>query len=193
PKALLKYQDADAILAANTRKELVDELSTALSRHQISILKEAWKSGRPVIGGEIPDYGETDTDQMYRLLNQYTVLEMALKIADRRFGNVPLDRDKHAKNLILTEDFQLMSELAKHARTAIQDYDDHGIACLIAYKRVSDFKRALSLRTTTPMDSPGTYGWISLQDEKNEQALGKIPSFDELFAHQAVPDLVSRM
>ncbi|MEL7335512.1 MAG: glutamate synthase-related protein, partial [Planctomycetota bacterium] len=38
PKALLKYQDADAILAANTRKELVDELSTALSRHQISIL-----------------------------------------------------------------------------------------------------------------------------------------------------------
>ncbi|MEM6691525.1 MAG: glutamate synthase-related protein, partial [Planctomycetota bacterium] len=192
PKALLQYQDADAILAARTRKDLIDELATALAGYQITYLKSAWKSGEAVMGGVVPGYGETDTDEMFRLLNRFTVLEMAQKIASKRHGNETVDRDKAAKNLVLTEDFQLMSELSKHARKAIEDYDDMGLATLISNKRLGDFKRALSLRTTTPMESPGTYAWISHQDDKNEQALGEIPSFDELFAHNAVPDMVSR-
>ncbi|MEM6469964.1 MAG: glutamate synthase-related protein [Planctomycetota bacterium] len=194
PKALLQYQDADAIIAAKSRKELVEELATALAGHQVSLLKAAWKSGQPVIDGVVPDYGETDTEEMYRLLNRYTVLEMAQKIASDRLPSAgETEVDKSARNLILTEDFQLMSALAKHARSAIEDYDDLGIATLIANKRLADFKRALSLRMTTPMDSPGTYAWIAHQDEKNERELGTIPSFDELFARNAVPDLVARM
>ena len=42
------------------------------------------------------------------------------------------------------------------------------------------------------MDSPGTYGWILHQNAKNRDALGKIPSFDELFAQNAIPEVVAR-
>ena len=56
-----------------------------------------------------------------------------------------------------------------------------------------DFKRALSLRNSISMDSPGTYGWIIHQDEKNRTALGEIPSFDALFAQNALPEVAMRI
>ncbi|MEM9367595.1 MAG: glutamate synthase-related protein [Planctomycetota bacterium] len=189
PKALLQYQDADQILAARSRKELIDELSVALANHQIITLKRAWRSGEDVLEGAIPHYGETDTAGMFALLNQYTVLDIAQQIARKRVGQTQ-DADTAARNLVLTEDFQLMSALSKYATSAIEDYDDQGLAVLVANKRLSDFKRTLSLRMTTPMDSPATYAWLSHQDEKNERLLGKIPSFDELFAKRAVPDVL---
>ncbi|WP_422050537.1 glutamate synthase-related protein [Shimia sp.] len=194
PKALLQYQDADAILKAKTRKDLIEELSAALAEHQISTLKKAWKSGRPVHKGATPDYGEMDTEEMFRLLNSYSVLEMAQNLAVRRVGKTAdrMARDKAARNLILTEDFSLMLALSKHAKKAVNDYDDPGLATLVAHKRLSDFKRALSMRNILSMDSPGTYSWILHQDAKNRNALGSIPSFDELFAQNALPELVAR-
>ena len=193
PKALLQYQDADAILAARNRKELIDELSTALANHQIAELKSAWKLGRPVHRGAVPGYGEMDTAEMFRLLGSYIVLEQAQVIATKRVGNSDrFARDKAAKNLILTEDFGLMAGLAKHAKAAINGYDDASLATLVAHKRLSDFKRALSLRNILSMDSPGTYSWILHQSAKNRAALGEVPSFDALFAENAIPDVVAR-
>ena len=194
PKALLQYQDADAILKAKSRKDLVEELSTALAAHQVEALKRAWKHGRPVHRGATPAYGEMDTEEMFRLLNSYTVLEMAQVLAAKRAGKTAdqAARDKAARNLILTEDFGLMVALSKHAKQAVADYDDAGLATLVANKRLSDFKRALSMRNILSMDSPGTYAWILHQDRKNRNALGTIPSFDELFAQNALPDLLAR-
>ncbi|MEM6897687.1 MAG: glutamate synthase large subunit, partial [Pseudomonadota bacterium] len=193
PKALLQYQDQDAILAARARKELVDELATALSMHQIMELKRAYKKGRPVLHGAMPAYGEMDTEGMFRLLNAYTVLEMAQVVADKRLGAAPQPaKDKAVKNLILTEDFALMTALAKHARQAVADYSDQELAALVAHKRLSDFKQALSMRNILSMDSPGTYAWILHQSAKNRAALGEIPSFDELFSQTALPDLLAR-
>ncbi|MEM6619972.1 MAG: glutamate synthase large subunit, partial [Pseudomonadota bacterium] len=193
PKALLQYQDADAILATRGRKELVEELSTALAAHQVTVLKSAWKQGRPVNKGQVPAYGEMDTEEMFRLINSYTVLEQAQVIAAKRVGSgTQAARDKAARNLILTEDFSLMAALAKHAKKAIEDYDDAGLAVLVSNKRLADFKRALSLRNILSMDSPGTYSWILHQDRKNRAALGDIPSFDALFAQTSLPDVVAR-
>ncbi|MEM9350953.1 MAG: glutamate synthase large subunit, partial [Pseudomonadota bacterium] len=194
PKALLQYQDQDAILAARSRKELVEELASALSMHQIMELKRAYKNGRPVLHGAMPAYGEMDTSEMYRLLNAYTVLEMAQVTAAKRVGPKAhqLAVDKAVKNLILTEDFGLMSALAKHARQAVADYSDQELAALVAHKRLSDFKQALSMRNILSMDSPGTYSWIMHQSAKNRAALGEIPSFDELFSQTALPDLLAR-
>jgi glutamate synthase (NADPH/NADH) large chain len=101
-------------------------------------------------------------------------------------------KDKMARNLILTEDFALMSALAKHAKQAVSDYDDPGLATLVSNKRLRDFKQALSMRNILSMDSPGTYAWILHQDRKNRNALGEIPSFDELFAQNALPDVMAR-
>ncbi|MCH2165852.1 MAG: glutamate synthase-related protein [Marinovum sp.] len=193
PKALLQYQDADAILAARSRKELVDELSSALAAHQISELKRAWKHGRPVHKGVVPSYGEMDTEEMFRLLGSYIVLEQAQVIAATRVKTADrFVRDKAVRNLILTEDFGLMAALAKHAKSAIDGYDDAGLAALVANKRLSDFKRALSLRNILNMDSPGTYAWILHQSAKNRASLGEVPSFDALFAENAIPDVIAR-
>lgn len=194
PKALLQYQDADAIFKAKSRKDLVDELSTALAAYQISALKKAWKSGKPVHKGAIPDYGAQAGQDMYRLLNSYTVLEMAQGFAAKRVGKDAdqAAHDKAARNLILTEDFALMTALSKHAKQAIADYDEAGLATLVANKRLTDFKMALSMRTIINMDGPGTHAWILHQDRKNRAALGEIPSFDELFAKNALPDLAGR-
>ena len=103
-----------------------------------------------------------------------------------------LAREKAARNLILTEDFGLMMALSKHAKASIEGYDDAGLAALVANKRLNDFKRALSLRNILSMDSPGTYGWILHQSAKNRAALGEIPSFDALFAENAMPDVLAR-
>jgi len=193
PRALLQYQDADAILAAKTRKDLVEELATALSTHQIVKMKKAWKTGNPVQHGLVPNMGETDTEEMYKLLNSWTVLETAQRIAAKRSGADSKDAkvQKITRNLVLTEDFALMSQLAKHARSAIADYDDAGLATLVANKRLNDFKRSLSLRNILSMDSPGTYGWILFQSRKNREQLGHIPSFEELFAKNALPDIAA--
>ena len=134
-----------------------------------------------------------DTEEMFRLLNSYTVLEQAQVLAAKRVGGSDmLARDKAARNLILTEDFSLMAALAKHARKAVDGYDDLELAVLVSNKRLSDFKRALSLRNILSMDSPGTYAWILHQDRKNRAAIGDVPSFDELFAQNALPDVVAR-
>ncbi|MEM1430556.1 MAG: glutamate synthase-related protein, partial [Pseudomonadota bacterium] len=193
PKALLQYQDADAILAVRSRKDLIEELATALAAHQIAELKAAWKTGVPVHKGAVPAYGDMDTAEMFRLLNSYTVLEQAQAIAAKRAGAERRLLDRAARNLILTEDFALMVALSKHAKTAIKDYDDRELATLVANKRLMDFKRALSLRNILSMDSPGTYAWVLYQDRKNRAALGEIPSFDALFAQHAVPEAVARM
>ncbi|MEM6376196.1 MAG: glutamate synthase large subunit, partial [Pseudomonadota bacterium] len=193
PKALLQYQDADEILAARSRKELLEELASALSAHQISLIKSAWKRGQPVHGGVSPDRDMSTDDDMYRLINSYTVMETAQMLAEKRgLTNDPLARDNAIRNLILTEDFGLISALTKHARAAVADYDDPSLAALVANKRLGDFKRALSLRNILSMDSPGTYAWIMHQSDKNRAALGTIPSFDELFAKNALPEIVAR-
>jgi glutamate synthase (NADPH/NADH) large chain len=194
PKALLQYQDAQEILAARSRKELVDELATALAAHQIAEVKAGWKRGKPVQGGVAPGYGDVDTPEMYRLIGSYTVLEQAQALATKRVGAADrIARDKAVRNLILTEDFALMSALSKHAKKAVEQYDDAGLAVLVSNKRLSDFKRALSLRNILSMDSPGTYAWILHQDRKNRAALGEVPSFDALFAQNALPDMMARI
>lgn len=194
PRALLQYQDADAILAAKSRKALLEELASALASHQIQRLKKAWKDNDPVLYGAVPEYGETDTEEMFLLLNNWTILETAQSIASKRIGakaSSPLVQ-KTTRNLVLTEDFGLMTQLAKHARSSLADYDDPSLAALVAHKRLSDFKHALSLRNILSMDSPTTYGWILHQSQKNRAQLGEIPSFEALFARNALPESAAR-
>jgi glutamate synthase (NADPH/NADH) large chain len=39
------------------------------------------------------------------------------------------------------------------------------------------------------MDSPGTYGWIIHRHARNIEKIGRLPSFEELFAKRAFSDL----
>ncbi|MEM6763257.1 MAG: glutamate synthase large subunit, partial [Pseudomonadota bacterium] len=185
PKALLQYQDADAILAAKPRKALIEELATGLVNAQVAKLKRAWRAGDPVISGRTPDYGEVDTADMFQLINSWMVLDTAQAIAVKRLAK-GTDRQspeaqKATRNLVLTEDYALMNEMLAHAREAVGEYTDPELAVMISNKRLADFKEALSLRNILSMDSPGTFGWILHQDRKNLAAMGEIPSFEQLF------------
>ncbi len=191
PRALLLYQDADTILANKPRKDLLEELASALAAHQVRRLKRAWRSGAPVLSGRAPGHGEMPNEEMFQLLNNWTVLEAAQELARSRLkatsANEPAVR-KAARNLILTEDFALMARLLRHAREAIAGYSDPELAVLISNKRIGDYKEALALRNILSMDSPGTYGWILRHDRRNREAIGPMPSFEELFARESLAE-----
>ncbi|MFT4190752.1 MAG: glutamate synthase-related protein, partial [Comamonas sp.] len=195
PRALLLYQDASAILQARPRKDLLEELATALATHQVAKFKRAWRAGRPIGEGRVPAYGETDTGEMLVLLNNYTVLSTAQQLALARCpqGTQAADAaaQKAVRNLVMTEDFALMSRLQRHARAAIEHYGDEELAALIAAKRLADYKAALAQRNIRAIDAPATYGWILDQDRRNAATLGRLPDFEELFARAALPDLAA--
>ncbi|WP_153769977.1 glutamate synthase-related protein [Labrenzia sp. CE80] len=195
PKSLLLYQDSDAILAARSRKELIEELSTALVAHQLQKFKTALKSGKPILDGAVPGYGQTDTEEMYALLNNYLVMSTAQSVALTRMRDSAAITDtaveKAARNLLLTEDFSLQKKLQTYARNAVFEYGDTELAVLIADKRLRDYKTALARRNVLSMDSPGTYGWILHQNAKNRDKVGRLPSFEELFARHSISDLMA--
>ncbi|MFS2221326.1 glutamate synthase-related protein [Pantoea sp. B65] len=195
PRSLLLYQDSAEILKAKTRKDLLEELSTALASHQVTKFKNAWRDGHTIANGAVPAYGATDTPEMFVLLNNYTVLSSAQQLALSRLpkGTAVEDAamEKAVRNLLMTEDFSLISKLQRHARAAIENYSDEELSCLIAAKRMSDYKAALTQRNIRSMDSLATYGWIIYQDARNRQVLGRLPDFEELFARAALPELAA--
>ncbi len=160
PRALLQYQDFDEILAAATRKELAGEVAAALVAHQVRKFKASYRSGTPVAGGVTPN--GTDTEAMYALLNNYTVLaaaqEMALQKVPGSTGTDDPAVQKAARNLLLTEDFFLINKLERYALEAISGHTDTQLAALVADKRLTDYTQALALRNVRSVDAPGTYG-----------------------------------
>ncbi|QUG74151.1 glutamate synthase large subunit [Erwinia sp. E602] len=195
PRSLLLYQDSGEILKAKARKDLLEELSTALAAHQVSKFKAAWREGKPIANGAVPAYGATDTPEMLVLLNNYTVLSSAQQVALSRLpkGTAVDDAavEKAVRNLLMTEDFALIAKLQRHARAAIENYSDEQLSCLIAAKRMADYKAALTQRNIRSMDSLATYGWIIYQDARNREVLGGLPDFEELFARAALPELAA--
>ena len=149
-----------------------------------------------MLGGAVPGYGVTDTERDVRAAQHYTVLNMAQQLALSRLPGVTDVTDaavgKTVRNLVLTEDFYLIQKLQRYAREAVDGFTDENLAVFIANKRITDYKTALTQRNVLSMDSPGTYGWILHQDTKNVERIGRLPSFEELFAAQSVPDVARR-
>ncbi|MDE1189826.1 MAG: glutamate synthase-related protein [Pantoea sp.] len=195
PRSLLLYQDGGEILKAKSRKDLLEELSTSLAAHQVAKFKAAWRAGKTIANGAVPAYGATDTLEMFVLLNNYTVLSFAQQLALSKLPKGTSVEDpaveKAVRNLLMTEDFSLVSKLQRHARSAIENYNDDELASLIASKRMSDYKAALTQRNIRSMDSLATYGWIIYQDARNRDVLGHLPDFEELFARAALPEIAA--
>lgn len=194
PTALLQYQDSDEILKAKSRKDLIEEVATALAAHQVRKFKLAYRDKRPILGGAVPGAGEVDTERTFALLNNYTVLVMAQQVASARLPGEEAGSpaiQAAVRKLLLTEDFALMQKILRYAREALAGYSDQELAVLVADKRLTDYKAALSQRNIRAMDGPGTYGWIIRQSLKNLSSMGRMPSYEELFARSSAPDVVA--
>ncbi|KAB1655963.1 glutamate synthase large subunit [Pseudoclavibacter chungangensis] len=194
PRALLLYQDADEILAAKSRKELLDELATSIAVDRLRAFKHDWRDRRTLHGGRAPRLGERG--DMFALLSSYTVLAAAREVAAERVpeANGPDDLrvQAMARRLIMTEDFFVRQRVQRHLREALDRFEDAELAGFIAAKRLDDYKRSLALRNVRGIDAPGTYGWILHQDRKNA-ALTREARFDELIATSALDDLATQV
>ncbi|MEM9355118.1 MAG: glutamate synthase-related protein [Pseudomonadota bacterium] len=195
PTALLQYQDRAEILKATSRKDLADELATAVATSRLRAFKLAYRDGQILGGGRTPVPGSGDTADAFELLNNYVVLALAQKLAMARApGEMnPTSESVHAvvRKLLLTEDFALMQTIKKYAATSITAYTDDELATLIADKRLCDYKRALCQRDARSLDNFGTDGWILWQTAQNRAAFGEIPSHEELFARATAADVTT--
>ncbi|GAA4781571.1 glutamate synthase-related protein [Microbacterium gilvum] len=192
PRALLLTQDADAILAAATRKELLDELATSIATDRVRAFKVDFRDQRLIAGGRAPRAGEQGASDMFALLASYTVLSSAREIARERVPGASGPDDPRiedaARRLILTEDFFVMQKVVRYLRDALDRFDDGELAVLISAKRLDDYKRSLTLRNVRGIDAPGTYGWILHQDRKNA-GRADVSRFDEIIATASLDDL----
>ncbi|WOF23702.1 glutamate synthase-related protein [Microbacterium betulae] len=192
PRALLLYQDADQILAAASRRELLDELATSVATDRLRAFKLDYRDHRMVVGGRAPLAGDQGASDMFALLSSFTILSVAKEIARERVPGAlgPDDPrvDDAVRRIILTEDFFVMQKVVRYLRDALERFDDAELAALIAAKRLDDYKRSLALRNVRGSDAPATYGWILHQDRKNAGRTD--PSrFDEIIATASLDDL----
>ncbi|WP_431818690.1 glutamate synthase-related protein [Gordonia jacobaea] len=204
PRALVSHQDAPTLLATLGHRALVDELSTSIATDQVRALKRHVRNRSPILDGLVPAYGHTDDATMYRLLNAFTVFHLAREVAQtrmRRSRSTVVGADSRseqliaraARNLVLTEDFDLVTRVGTFVRDILAEYDEQQIAALISAKRIDDYKRALAARNVRSVDAPATYGWIMHQDNHIRDVLGSLPDFDALFASRTVPTVVEAL
>lgn len=194
PKSFLQYQDYEQILDKKAKKDLIDELANFMVNFQVEKLKKAWKKGELILTGNVPGGKTEHRSEIYEVMNNWTVLNAAQNLALKKISGNKNFRDpeviKITKNLILTEDFNLMNKLLKYSKQAIGHYSDKELAVMISNKRINDFKKTLILRNVLLMDSWGTYGWILYQQNKNRFAMKNIPNYEELFYQKTIESIV---
>ncbi|HIW90609.1 MAG TPA: glutamate synthase large subunit [Candidatus Corynebacterium avicola] len=192
PRALLLYQDADEILGAASRRELLDELATAVASSRLREFKLDFRDQRLLLDGRAP--GQTGSPDMFSLLASYTILSAAREIARERVtGAVGPDDpriEEMVRNLILTEDFFVMQKVVRYLRDALDSFPDEQLAAMIAVKRLDDYKESLARRNVRGIDAPATYGWIMFQNAKNAGLIDH-EAFDRAIATASLDDLVA--
>ena len=194
PKSFLQYQDYEEILKSKTRKELIEELSLYLVQYQIKKLKDLWKNGHMVLNGMIPDVNDDDKSKLHELVNNWKIFSLAKSLVKKNVNfieNNEFQINQFVRDLILTEDFELTSQLMKLSKDAVSKYNDKELSVLIADKRINDFKNALKLRNVLSVDSPGTYGWILHQQRRNQEIISNMPTYEELFFNESMPGFVT--
>ncbi|MFI3218686.1 MAG: hypothetical protein QX189_06140, partial [Methylococcales bacterium] len=85
--------------------------------------------------------------------------------------------------LILERPRKLQEALVKNTREAYSHYTDEQLACLLASKRINDYKSALINRAVQSIYSFGSTVWIIEQDRHNRQALVGIPCVEQHLAN----------
>lgn len=188
PLWLYKTQTAKYLQQALDRKEMIEELSLELAAAQIEQVKEAYQTTQPLFGGAIPDYGTTDTALMFRLVNSFAVLEKARSCARDMLKHLPealqtqSQIEQAARKLIMERPRKLQEALVKNTREAYSNYSDDQLACLLAFKRLNDYKKALIKRDVQSIYSIGSTAWIIEQENINREALAGIPCIEEYLA-----------
>ncbi|WP_027156909.1 glutamate synthase-related protein [Methylobacter luteus] len=188
PLWLYKTQTAKYLQQSLDRKEMIEELSLELAAAQIEQVRNAYQTTQPLFGGAIPAYGTTDTALMFKLVNSFSVFEKAQSSARDMLKHLPealqtqSQIEQAARKLIMERPRKLQEALVKNTREAYSNYSDDQLACLLAAKRLNDYKKALIRRDVQSIYSIGSTAWIIEQEKINREALADIPSIEEYLA-----------
>jgi glutamate synthase (NADPH/NADH) large chain len=190
PNALYQLHRNESILGSTPRKQLLDELSQAWALWHVRRLQKAYgqfeRLQKPIFAGQVPTYGECDTDLIFQYVNAAGILRRALEVANKsdmvQAGVV--SADAASKHLIESEDRKLMEVLYKDLKEALASFDDKALAALLADKRIRDYKESLMTREVWDTRAFGTTVWILESDRQNRSALSVLPSLEmQLAAH----------
>ncbi|MGR9051538.1 MAG: glutamate synthase-related protein [Gammaproteobacteria bacterium] len=188
PLWLYKTQTAEFLGRTMDRKTMIEELAVAYSERQIEQMQWAYKKRSPLFAGAVPDYGEVDTQLTFHLVNSFSVIDKACRIAKEQLkqqnvANITSELvEKTARKLIETRPRKIQDALVKHTREAYSNYSDEQLSWLLAAKRLTDYKTALSRRDVQSIYSIGSTAWIIEQDDINRKALAGIPGIEAYLA-----------
>jgi glutamate synthase (NADPH/NADH) large chain len=181
PVWLYKTQTATFLQQTFERKAMIEELAIALAQQQIAEVKQAYQQNKALFKGDIPSLSDTDKSLTFKLINHFSVIHTADKLAT------------DTVKLITERPRKLQDALVKNNRVAYDHYQDHQLASWLAEKRLGDYKTALSNRDVQSIYSLGTTAWIIEQDKVNQQALKGLTSVDEYLANQISLEIVESM
>ncbi|KZN40936.1 glutamate synthase-related protein [Pseudoalteromonas luteoviolacea] len=184
PNALYQYHCAKNIIKQLDRRTMLEELSLAWGEKAIKCIQKAYSDYQNdsvcLFKGQLPDYGDRDSTLIYQYITHAGILHRAEQLTKKQhnqgFSEVT------AQYLFDTLDHKLSETLAKDAKEALASFDDDALSCLVAQKRVQDYKDALSLREVWDTYALGTSVWIIHRDQQVKRALEQYRDLEELLA-----------
>ena len=184
PLALYSYHCGDQILAKSNRKAMVEELSHGWGLWHLRRLAEAYRHDNTMFDGQLPGYGDCDTDLICRYANAMGVLRRAREAAEKHelVKSGREDVETIARHLLVSEDRKLLEQLFKDVKEALCEYSDEALAALLADKRVRDYKESLSKREVWDTRAWGTAVWIMARDHDNHRELAEFPALEQALA-----------
>lgn len=184
PLALYSYHCGDQILAKSNRKAMVEELSHGWGLWHLRRLAEAYRNDNTLFDGQLPGYGDCDTDLICRYANAMGVLRRAREAAEKHelVKSGREDVETIARHLLVSEDRKLLEQLFKDVKEALSEYSDEALAALLADKRVRDYKESLSKREVWDTRAWGTAVWIVARDHDNHRELAEFPALEQALA-----------
>lgn len=186
PLPLFTYQCSDLILANSERKVMLDELSQYNAHKLLLTLKAAYSGvgkSHYLFDGKLPGYGELDTHLICEYVNATGVIRRAFEAAEKSDAVKKGESiERVTEYLFESEDRKLIEVLAKDCKSVFASYEDNGLACLLAKKRLQDYKDSLNKREIWDSKAWGTSVWIIERDRVNKAALAELPLFEQQLA-----------
>ena len=172
-------------------KTIVEELSFSIAEEELNISGGCIHGSKPLLNGNFPKYGQIDTPHMFKLVNSYSHLAKAVKIAREQLqqngsscSNAQVDG--LARSLIVNQDRKLVETIAKDAKSALQPFSLEELASKLMRKRLNDYKTSMQERDVQDNNSLGTTAWILQQERHNVKVFQNYMKFEEHYAEKSL-------
>lgn len=188
PRSLYKQHNSEEIRHSTERKAMLEELSQAWANWHLQRIRQGYEdfaqTQSAMFDGQVPGYGDCDTDLICQYVNAAGVLRRALETAEKMdlVKNGSVTADEAARHLIRIQDRKLLEALFKDLKESLAGFDDGILAVMVADKRIRDYKESLMLREVWDTRAWGTSVWIMTQDQANQRVLAEQDSLEALLA-----------